>query len=419
MNEELADYWVEELAEACKESFADSGQSDHMVKVFSLYDKLEPKVNKARSQRYNIRVITDDNGNLQSLCKRLLNKIDELEDGGNFTLAEDFKEHHLGAILAVAFSGIIAARLDSNFHGMGVVCDWCDGVLGTGKKTKDYSIILAAEYYHIFGSCRREVSKDTPCVNLPSEGKLKSLLDQAEEECKNAEVKDRERYIRQLRLFLVDAITQLPPYRQVELENYNDLLNLDRLQGDKGSPARIYYSLSKVSYAKGDKESLDKAIEYAVDSLQYAKPGDIGFIEQCRQNLLILEQEKAARETIKKEALELANEELEGIIEDTKLEVSKEAHETVNRELKDTLLRVIEILGIFLAVTGAGVTAVGGIAVSDSFWDVLGIYTGGAIAVVILFGLLRLMVLKPLPIIKFRRKQAKLANDKDAAPDDM
>lgn len=408
INTKLAEYWVEKLVEAFKESLAESGQNDHMVKVFSLYNKLEPQVIQARSERSNIRAITKDHENLTHLCKLLRDRIDELEAEGDFTLPGDLKEHSLGAILAVAFSGIVAAKLDSNFQDMKVVCDWCDRALGTGKKTKDYSIILAAEYYHMFGSYRREVSQDIQDIKLPTENELKSLLDQAEEECESAKSEDKNRYIRRLRLFLMEAITQLPPYRQSELGRYPDLLNLDRLQGAIGPiPARTYYSLSKVLYAQSGEESLDKAIEYAVDSLQYAKPADVGFIEQCRQNLLILEQEKAARSIIKSESVKdsvaEAKDQLGGMLKAAQSEfedkIGKDVstfQEKVRRDIKDSLLRVIEILGIFLAVAGVIVTEVGGLTAGNSIGHTLIIYGVGNATILILFLFLRVFVLGDL-----------------------
>lgn len=397
LNEKLEDVWARDLANLCAEVLADSVEYGQMVKVHSLYYEIYPIVNEMRLGS-NIRGIVDDDKKLDLLLDLLRKEIDKLENEGK-SLSDDFRAHDLGAILAVTFSGIIAARLDSNFQNMEVICEWCDRV--SGERTKGYSIMEAADCYHIFGSFRGEVSKDEPKITLPTEGKLDDIIRRAEEECRSAEVKDKNEYIRQLRLFLLDAVMQLPPYRQDKLRDYQEFLDLSSFKGSKETkPARMFYNLSKVSYAKGDKKSLDHALEYAVSALQYAKPEDVTFIELCRQNLLILEQEKAAREVTKKEALKQAQQDFEEIITEKKSELD----EMVQKELKDSLLRVIEILGIFLAVAGAGVTAVGGIAVSDSFLDALGIYLGGTLSVVILFGLLRLMVLKPLVLARKKNR---------------
>lgn len=420
-DKDLGARWVEELAQACKESLADSGPNDHMVKVFSLYDKLASKVNRQRTMGYlgpdipNIRLFTEDKESFERICERLCDKLVDLEAEGCFTLAEDFKEDNLGAILAVTFSGFVAARLDGNFKNMEKVCEWCERAIGSGRSSEDYSIIKVAKYYHTFGNCREDVFDGAV---LPTKYDLKSLLDQAERDCRNARDGDKDNYIRQLRLFLADAITQLPPWQdkpwQDKLKDYSDLLNLDEFEEPT---AREYYQFSKISYAKSDKESLDSAIKYAVASLQEAPPADVHFIELCRNNLRVLEQEKAARETTKEEALkeaerklegmiqaatEAAKEELEGrITEETKKmhEKTREETEKIHKETrdltKDLQMRVIEILGIFLAVTGVGVTAVGGIAVSGGFWDRLGIYVGGGLSIMLLFGFLRFGVIEP------------------------
>lgn len=327
MNDKLASDWIERLARVCEKIFEDSAECDYITKVYSLFYEIEPIVNQERNRGRNIRDIVDDDRKLDSLLDRLRNKIAELEDKGK-PLSNDFKVHGLGTILAVTFSGIIAARLDSNFRDMEVVFEWCNRV--SDEKTKDYPIIKIAECYHSFGSFRGEVSKDKPKIGLPSEHKLNGILSQAEKECKSAEVKDKNSYIRQLRLFLVDAVMQLPPYRQDTLREYPNLLDLSYFKGPKETkPARLFYNLSKVSYAKGDEKSLDHAIEYAVDSLQYAKPVDIAFIETCRQNLLILEQEKAAREVTKEEALKQAKEDFEEIITEKKSELDENGTERI------------------------------------------------------------------------------------------
>lgn len=400
------DVWVGKLAEACKESLADSGQNDHMIKIFSLYSKVESLVYEARSKPTsnfsNIRVFTWDPDaskipkKLDAMREKLSDKITELEGKGGFILDKDFKKHDLGAILAVSFCGVVAARLDSNFESMKEICDWYEEAIGAGQRRKDYLIIQVADYYHAFGKCRGDVSDEARFDHLPTKHDLQSLLDRAEEHCESA--KKGYEYIDQLRLFIVEAITQLPSYRD-ELNDYSDLLSLDTFKGDRIS-ARVYYSLSKISYAKGD---TDKAIEHAVESLQKARPIETAFIDQCRENLLILEQEKAARTRIiedsVKKSIEKAKGELDCMLKvankDFREQIS-EIEEDVKKDVKDALLRVIEILGIFLAVAGVIVTQVGGFRVGGSAWQIIGIFTVGYLTIVSLFFILRIIVNMPL-----------------------
>lgn len=383
--EESVSPWKNELADICAKSLAGSVEyDDRMVKVYSLYDKLEGWVNKWRNiGDFNIRSIINNHLTSQPQDDRRKALLDFLRrriadnEAKYDSILSDF------AILTIAFSGFIAARLDSNFEGMQVMYDWCNEV--SDERMRDYSICKAAECYYRFGTCRGEVSGNLQNANLPTQEDLIGILSQAEEECRRAKVqdKDRNKYIRQLRLFLMDAVMQLPPYRQDLLGKYPDLLDLSNFKTPIS--ARVYYNLSKASYIKGGEESLDLAIKYAVDALQNASPADLNFIELCRQNLLILEQEKVARKTTKDEALKEAKTELQKTIE-----------ETIRIETRDLQMRVIEILGIFLAVTGVGVTAVGGIAVSGGFWDRLGIYVGGGLSIMILFGFLKYVVIEPI-----------------------
>ena len=404
---------VAQLAERCVFALADPVEGDRVkisnsVKVFSLYYMLDAWVNDRRiKENHNIREFTKDTDGLNKLRAYLSKKIDD----GEYTLSDDLKD--LGAVLAVSFSGFVAARLDSNFEGMKDIYGWCEDAL---EKQTDYSIIdhpiidhpivKAADCYYRFGA-GRGVSEDRHNITVPPEKDLQDILDQAEEECKRGGAKDNKNtYIRQLRVFLLDAIMQLPPYRQDELRKYPVLLDINKYkvrdsEGKDSIPARVYYSLSKASYATKGERSLDLAIKYAVNALQGANPADIGFIELCRQNLLILEQEKVARKTTKDEALKEAKTELEKDI----IVAKSELHVTIRKETRDLQMRVIEILGIFLAVTGVGVTAVGGIAVSGGFWDRLGIYIGGGLSIMILFGFLKYVVIEPIK------------RDKDAASD--
>ena len=157
------------------------------------------------------------------------------------------------------------------------------------------------------------------------------------------------------------------------------------------------FNLSRSAYAQGD---LDQAISYAIEALQAAPAIDIGFIPQCRQYLITLEQEKVASETI----VEKSTEKLEPKLNNLLNEQATAFKDTIHAEIKESLLRVIEILGIFLAVASVAVTAVGGISVGDSIWQSLGIFALGYLTIVSLFLFLRVMVTKPL--IEIRRKQA-------------
>lgn len=449
MSEEQVDVWVGKLAKACKESLADSSPSDHMIKIFSLYSELEKLVYENRLERTstssNFRVFIWDSDKL-NICKKLnamreklSYKITELEDKGDFTLDEDFKKHDLGAILAVTFCGVVAARLDSNFTSMEDVCEWHERALGADQSRKDYLIIQVADYYHAFGKCRGDVSDEARFDHLPTKHDLQSLLDRAEEHCESAEKENGHRYINQLRLFIIDAITQLPSYRD-ELNDYSDLLSLDTFKGERKliSP-RVYYSLSKISYAKGD---TDRAIEYAVESLQKARPEDTAFVDQCRENLLILEQEKAAKTRIiedsVKKSVEKAKDELDHMLklseegfsgtittigntikDDVKAfkeEIDrdiKDAQTNIDRDIKDALLRVIEILGIFLAVAGVIVTQVGGFRMGGSAWQIIGIFTVGYLTIVSLFLILRLIVFGKIMPLRRKDKRAEDSESKE------
>ena len=168
--------------------------------------------------------------------------------------------------------------------------------------------------------------------------------------------------------------------------------------------------MSRSAYAQGN---LDQAISYAIEALQAARATDRAFIPQCRQYLITLEQEKVASETI----VAKATEKLDPKLNDLLKEQATTFKDTIHAEIKESLLRVIEILGIFLAVASVAVTAVGGISVGDSIWQSIGIFALGYLTIVSLFLFLRLMVTKPLNEIRRRQaQQAKTKSETTAGP---
>ena len=379
---------------------------DLKLKTYCLYFDLEGLVNEWRNKDdFNIREIDftlrEKMPQEFELLKRMQveNLVGRIKNGKKIDEDNPISDEdiELFAILAIAFSGFVAARLDGNFKDMGIMYKWCDKA--TDERIKEHPICKAAYCYYRFGACREEVSGNLQDMDRPSEKDLKDILFQAEKECESA--KDQKIYVKKLRLFLVDAVMQLPLYRQKQLRYYFDWLDIKNFEEPR--TARENYNLSKVFYAK---DELDHAIKCSVRALQKANPSDLNFIELCRQNLLILEQEKIARETTKKEALKEAQEEFNSMIQ-------KQKEEIIEPLTRDLQLRVIEILGIFLAVTGVGVTAVGGIAVSGGFWDRLGIYLGGGLSIIVLFGFLKFVVIDP----SIKRGKDDTKRGKDDTPD--
>lgn len=391
---ELKNYWVDELARSYIPSLSVSTKDELEIEIGKLYPGLEETLVREHSESNSIRRVLNNPEDADKLLNELLPKL--AADQAN----EENKE--VIATLVVTISGVISARLDGNYEVVGRMITWCEKTLAKGYSTEDFSILKAAKYYHAFGRYRytSTIGKSQEGSNLPSSDDLDELLKSVRQESYDSE--DYAKYRNRLRLFMLDGLAQLPPYLSKEIEEYSDWLDdLKKSEGAKGH--RFLFNLSRSAYAQGN---LDQAIGYAIEALQAAPSIDIAFIPQCRQYLITLEQEKVASETI----VEKATEKLEPKLNDLLNKQATAFKDTTHAEIKESLLRVIEILGIFLAVASVAVTAVGGISVGDSVWQSLGIFALGYLTIVSLFFFLRLMVTKPL--IEIRRKQAQQAKTK-------
>ena len=375
---------------------------DSFHKIFDiqkLYTNLEDEITLKYWNGNNVRNVLTDEEEAKDLFHLVCD-------------AGDIVEKKIGAVLAVSFSGIISARLDSNYRTILEMLEWSNEALPEGFKSNQFLVLRIAECYVEFGKVRHGGTR----TRMPKIDDLNDLMAKAKLE----EEERKTDYSVYLHLFLVDSVAQLPPYLlSNELTEYSDWLEEVENSTKKKALARFSYYSSRVAYSQN---KLDEAIIYAMDALQAAPARSGDFINQCRQHLLALEQEKAARSIIKsesvkesvKESVDKAGARLDIMLKEAHSEfnyriseVKDEMEENVTAfrkdirsDIKDSLLRVIEILGIFLAVASVAVTAVGGISVGDSIWQSLGIFALGYLAIVSLFFILRLMVIKPLIVVR-------------------
>ena len=391
---ELETYWVDELAKQCISSLSASTKDELEIEIGKLYYVFEDTLVREQSEGNSIRRLLNDPEDADQLLNKLLPKLAAHQ-------AND-EDKEVVATLFITISGVISARLDGNYEVVGRMISWCEKTLTKGYSTEDFSILRAAKYYHAFGRYRytSTIGKSQEGSNLPSSDDLDELLESVKQKSDGS--KGYAFYNSRLRLFLLDGLAQLPPYLSKEIEEYSGWLDdLKKSEGAKGH--RFLFNLSRSAYAQGN---LDQAIGYAIEALQAARPTDIAFIPQCRQYLITLEQEKVASETI----VEKATKKLEPKLNDLLNKQATDFKDIIRAEINESLLKVIEILGIFLAVASVVVTAVGGISVGDSVWQSLGIFALGYLTIVSLFFFLHLMVTKPL--IESRRRQAQQAKTK-------
>ena len=322
--------------------------------------------------------------------------------------------------LTTTLIGVHSARLDGNWTALDKVLSWCNEALPKGYNLERFTLLRAADYYRLYGKIRLAMTDDKS-AQPPGPGDLNDLLDKAQEELDD--MSERDAYLQRLRLFLVDAVSQLPPSHLKSGKDHAKWLN-KLVTHEAALHSRFKYNLSRARFAQEDK--IDEAMKLSIEALQEAPPSDLPFIELCRQQLLMLEQEAASREEIARDLTLRVRKDLDehaaNITERMENETSvavkasqdairgevKDSQENIREEIKDSLLRVVEILGVFLAVAGVAVTAVGGIAGGGSVWRALTIYGLGFTTIVLLFFVLRLMVIAPL--ITSRKKSRERSN---------
>ena len=376
--------------------------------VQKLYTNLEDEITLKYLNGNNIRNVLSDGEEAKDLLKLV-------RDAG------DILEKNIGAVLAVSFSGIISARLDSNYRTVLEMLEWSNEALPEGFKSNQFLVLRIAECYTEFGKVRHGGTR----VRLPSIDDLNDLMAKA----KSEEEEQKTDYSVYLHLFLIDSVAQLPPYLlSNELAEYSSWLEEVENETKKKALARFSYYSSRVAYSQN---KLDEAIIYAMDALQAAPARSGDFINRCRQHLLTLEQEKAARSIIKSESvkesvdaagvrlrlmLDEAQSEFDNKISNVEKKMDKDVAQVIRDmrgDIKDSLLRVIEILGIFLAVAGVVVTEVGGLTAGNSLGQTLTIYIVGNSTILMLFLFLRFMVLKPLIVSRRKNNQAEASHSHD------
>ncbi len=168
--------------------------------------------------------------------------------------------------------------------------------------------------------------------------------------------------------------------------------------------ARILLVLGELTYAR----------EEVTHSLNFSQPHMLQHIEACRQLQLTIDLENVSRDKITEDVTRTAtksiNRESKCLIDKTKQQ-SQSLTEDINKakdEIKNVLVRVFEILGVFLAVVGIVGTSVGGIAVEGSTGTKIAIWGFGYGAIVLLLFMVLLIVRVSRP--KSTNEQQKIQN---------
>lgn len=233
-------------------------------------------------------------------------------------------------------------------------------------------------------------------------------------------------------LFLIEAVALLPPYcHYVDKEsdepregpewssvNYGKWLETAAAGLRKATRhARAHHHISRIHEGRGN---VPDAIMSALDALQSAPAHDPGLTEEYRLHLKSLEQRMARdlrldeeiREKVD-ESLDVFDNNLEKAAEDTKEDIQRtfnsqleETTEDLRDEIRGALLRVVEILGVFLAVVAVAASTVGGLSPDFDLWEQILVLAVGYLAIVSLFFVLHWIVTRRIKSEDRHRSEA-------------
>jgi len=177
--------------------------------------------------------------------------------------------------------------------------------------------------------------------------------------------------------------------------------------------ARLAYCKSQLYFALGEH---DKAREEVECALAATTNSDVKFLDDCKARLAAYSRSKLQRDQIDKrnrKNIENVKDDLKNSISERFEAYSKEKQAEIVQEVS---LRVVEVLGIFIAIIGIVATTAGGIFGNDSTSQGFQIFGVGFGSTIIMFMLLRVIVhTKPRPRqLRFWKKDGKTDKDDKA-----
>ena len=392
----------EELIELIEEwrTSADRESKGHEPCYFTLSKYLDDFLVQARNEHRNPRVELlpehSDAGDLLELSGEKIPQLDELRE----ELKEKSQLEEKPATVATALVAGHCARLDSNPQAAESVWKWVDTHSSLGWTPSEIPVLRVIDLFAKTSSSSEEWPtlmnlKDVAKDSL-DELELGSSPQDGREELQEKKIELH----RPILTHLTEVLSALPNNTlkdSTDLREWVEEIHEDYFAGAPFAPFHQHYA--RILLRLGD---LDEARKQADKALAHSKPHMLQSIESSRQMRLAIDLEDMSRGAIAKEVTEKVegnlhknSEELQEKLSSKIKETAKEERAGTSSEIQDALLRIVEVLGVFLAVVGVAVTAVGGIAVEGSVGVRIAVWGCGYGSIVSLFWLLRRIVGRP------------------------
>ena len=428
----------EELIERVEEWWV-SIENGQAPCYFTLRKDLDEFLVQARNEHRNPRVAllpdhTDetpqngyDAGDL--LGEKNLHRLDELRDA----LEEKSQLEEKAATVATALVAGHCARLDSNPQAADRVWQWVDNQSPPGLSPQE-SPVLRVIHFFAEASHRKKVTlDDLKTLANESHRQLETPAKDSDSEVsdhdKSSEDKRKEELYQPvlthltevLSMFPIDALNDLDaPQESTDLSVSGWLDKIYRDNFDKSPYALFHQHYARILLRLNN---IDKARKQADMALAHTKPHMLQSIEASRQLRLAIDLEDLSQNEIKKgvkdDVIPEVKAETEKIVDHVKIDINEiveNERDTTTKQIQDALLNIIEILGVFLAVVGVAVTAVGGIAVEGSFAVKIAVWGFGYGSIVSLFWLLRRITGGPSARAAWQTRRNSSQNSEGSAP---
>ncbi len=308
------------------------------------------------------------------------------------------------ATVAVAIVGFHCGLLDGNFHAVNSVRKWCNDQAPKGVQPDNHAALLAS----IAIGCL------DPDENEPANvGKFENAAKLAKRHAKRLEAivgtEEATEVHRRLLLHLAGASTALPAKEWRDQPTGSDtnqsswfrwVDEIDTAEIFDRSHSRFQATMAQVMLARNDLEEANKRIRWA---LAHTKAHMTWQIERCNQLLFSIQIEDAARNDITAEitesaanqvqvTFESAQEKFNEVVTEKTAEFDQKNRADTAEQINTAVLRVVEILGIFVAISFVLFTGLEGFVSANTIGEALTVYGVGFGSVVVLMGLIYVAV---------------------------
>lgn len=326
----------------------------------------------------------------------------ELLDAVQKRIERSSSEYEDALTGVVGLAALHSARFDWHLDGAERVRSWMTLRFGNGYGDEEDVALCVAKASVEFGAAAVELSaRPSAQPSLPPIGRLEALASKLQRLSSESSLDDAGKPWPRLVLWLIESISAMPAtwlaaddrgaaYREFALQ----LSAFGEPGGSEGTPlqmwdnrpqlrARAAYVAAEMQYAA---DNLSEAQRLLRCALNMTDGSDLTFVERCQTRLMFFDQEQASRSSNQQQITSLVDEQAQERFEEFKTDARHEMQGIAHEGVRESTLRVVEILGLFVAVAGIVGTSLGGAFAAETWLAALVVYGSGLVGIAILLG---------------------------------